>query len=407
MMFLKLAWLNIWRNGRRTMITVASVFFAVLLAITFRSVADGVYANMIHNVVSYSSGYLQIHKKGYWDEQSIDNSFEANEQLNQRLLNNPKVTDLMPRLESFALTSFGDKTKGVMVLGIDPLSEKKVNQLDEKVVEGHYFESNHANSILVGSGLAEQLNAKVNDTLVLIGQGYHASSAAGMFKIVGILKLGSPELNGNIIYMPLQTAQYLHGAENRLTSLSIMLKKTSDLEGSKKAVENSIDMDAYEVMTWKQMMPEMDQFIEADSAGNYIIIGVLYIIISFGLFGTLLMMTFERNREFGILIAIGMKKRLLAYVVFLESIMISLLGSLMGILGGLLLVQVFTKYPIEFGGSLKEVYEEYGFEPIIYFSSHVSIFINQTLIVLGLATMLALYPGFKVMRLRPVDAINS
>ncbi len=407
MMFLKLAWLNIWRNGRRTMITVASVFFAVLLAITFRSVTDGIYENMIHNVVSYSSGYLQIHKKGYWDEQSIENSFVADEELSKSLLDNPKVTGLMPRLETFALSSFADKTKGVMVLGVDPTSEKKVNQLNEKVIEGVYFESNSADQILMGSGLAEQLNAKVNDTLVLIGQGYHASSAAGKFNIVGILKLGSPELNNNIIYMPLKTSQYLHGAENRLTSLSIMLSKTSDLDSSKKTIESSIDMEAYEVMTWKQMMPEMDQFIEADSSGHYIVIGILYIIISFGLFGTLLMMTFERNREFGILIAIGMKKHLLAYVILLESIMISLMGCLMGVLGGILIVHLFTEYPVQFSGSLREVYEDYGFEPIIYFSGNIRIFIYQTLIVLGLASVLSLYPGFKVLRLRPVDAINS
>ncbi|WP_437398528.1 ABC transporter permease [Flagellimonas lutimaris] len=407
MMFLKLAWLNIWRNRRRTLITVASVFFAVLLAITFRSVTDGVYENMIHNVVSYSSGYLQIHKKGYWDEQSIDHSFEADEQLSKKLLNNPKITYLMPRLETFALSSFADKTKGVMVLGIDPVSEKEVNRLNEKIIEGQYFESNNVDHILIGSGLAEQLNTKVNDTLVLIGQGYHASSAAGKFKIDGILKLGSPELNSNVIYMPLQASQYLYGAENRLTSLSIMLGKTSDLESSKRAVENTIDIEAYEVMTWKQMMPEMDQFIEADSAGHYIIIGILYFIISFGLFGTLLMMTFERNREFGILIAIGMKKRLLAYVVLLESIMISLMGCLMGVLAGILIVHLFTENPVQFSGSLREVYEDYGFEPIIYFSGHIRIFITQTLIILVLAILLALYPGFKILRLKPVDAINS
>ena len=362
---------------------------------------------MIHNVVSYSSGYLQIHKKGYWDEQSIDNSFEANETLNQRLLQNPRVTQIMPRLETFALSSYGDKTKGILVLGIDPSSEKKVNQLDEKVIGGRYFESIDENAVLVGSDLAQQLDIKVNDTLILIGQGYHASNAAGKFRIIGILQLGSPELNGNVVYMPLQTSQYLNGAENRLTSLSLLLPKTSDLESSLKSVQNLIDADAYEVMTWKQMMPEMDQFIEADSAGHYIIIGVLYLIISFGLFGTLLMMTFERKREFGILIAIGMKKRLLAYVVFLESVMISLMGCLMGILAGVFLVYVFTEYPLQFSGSLQEVYKEYGFEPIIYFSGSARIFITQALIILVLATLLALYPGYKIIRLRPVNALNS
>ncbi|MGB5500723.1 MAG: hypothetical protein WBM77_17460, partial [Maribacter sp.] len=99
-MFLKLAWLNIWRNKRRTLITTASVFFAVLLAVATRSMTDGIYVNMIHNVVSYSSGYLQIHQKGYWDEQSIDNTFEENKELTQSLLNNQDVEHIMPRLET-------------------------------------------------------------------------------------------------------------------------------------------------------------------------------------------------------------------------------------------------------------------------------------------------------------------
>ena len=406
-MFLKIAWLNIWRNKRRTIITTASVFFAVLLAILTRSVTDGVYENMIHNVVSYSSGYLQIHQKGYWDEQSIDNTFEANEQLNQNLRNHPNVTHIMPRLETFALASYADKTKGVLILGIEPEKEKEVNKLHEKVIQGNYIETVNDNAVVIGEGLASQLKLKVNDTLVLLGQGYHASSAAGKYRVKGIIKLGSPDLNNTIVYMPIQLAQFMHGAENRLTAISIMLNKTSNIEQLKSSIQDQIDTNTYEVMSWKEMMPEMDQFIEADSTGHYIIIGILYFIISFGLFGTLLMMTFERAREFGILIAIGMKKRLLAFILLLESLMISLIGCLAGIVGGILVVKWFTKYPIYFTGELKEVYENYGIEPIIYFSSDGKIFIVQTLIVLLLAALLAFYPGLKVMKLKPIEAINS
>lgn len=406
-MFLKIAWLNIWRNKRRTIITTASVFFAVLLAILTRSMTDGVYENMIHNIVSYSSGYLQIHKKGYWDEQSIDNTFEASEQLNQILLNNPNVTHIMPRLETFALASFEDKTKGVLILGIDPEKEKEVNNLHEKIVQGNYIETVNDNTVVIGEGLASQAKLKVNDTLVLLGQGYHASSAAGKFKVKGIIKLGSPDLNANIVYMPLQQAQFLHGAENRLTAISLMLNKSSTIEKLKSSIQSQIDNNQYEVMSWKEMLPEIDQFIEADSTGHYIIIGILYFIISFGLFGTLLMMTFERSHEFGILIAIGMKKRLLAFILLLESLMISLIGCLAGIIGGILVVNWFKNHPIYFTGELKEVYENYGIEAIIYFSGDEKIFIVQTLIVLILAVLLAFYPGLKVMKLKAIDAINS
>ncbi|MBQ0732866.1 ABC transporter permease [Aquimarina celericrescens] len=407
MMLLKLAWLNIWRNKRRTIITATSVFFAVLLAIIFRSLTDGVYDNMIHNVVSYSSGYVQIHQKGYWDEQSIDNTFPEDAQLYQDLLKNPEVTQIIPRLQTFALASYSNKTKGVLVLGIDPVKEREVNSLHDKIVAGEYIENINDTAVVLGEGLASHLKLKVNDTLVLLGQGYHASSAAAKFRVKGLIKLGALELNNNVVYMPIKQSQYMHGAENRLTSVSVMLEKATNLEKLKHSLQASIDSDAYEVMSWKEMMPEMDQYIEADSTAHYIIIGILYFIISFGLFGTLLMMVFERKHELGILIAIGMKKHLLAFVLLLESIMISLIGCVAGILGGIVVVQWFTKYPIHLTGELKEVYEDYGIESIIYFSSHEKIFIVQTLIVLILSILLAFYPGFKVMKLKPVEAINS
>jgi len=199
----------------------------------------------------------------------------------------------------------------------------------------------------------------------------------------------------------------MHGAENRLTSVSVMLDKATNLEKLKQSIQESIDSDTYEVMSWKEMMPEMDQFIEADSTGHNIIIGILYFIISFGLFGTLLMMIFERKHELGILIAIGMKKHLLALVLLLESIMISLIGCFTGVIAGVLLIKWFTIHPVHFTGELKEVYEDYGIESIIYFSSHEKIFIVQTLIVLLLSILLAFYPGYKVMKLKPVEAITS
>lgn len=406
-MLVKLAWLNIWRNKRRTIITATSVFFAVLLAILFRSLTDGIYDNMIHNVVSYSSGYLQIHQKGYWDEQSIDNTFEEDAHLNQAVLNKDNVSNLMPRLQTFALASYADKTKGVLVLGIDPDAEKAVNKLHEKIILGAYLESNDENAVVLGEGLATQLKLNIHDTLVLLGQGYHGSSAAAKFKVKGILKIGALDLNNNIVYMPLKQAQSMHGAEDRLTSISVMLNHTGNLQKQKRTIEASIDTEAYEVMTWNEMMPELYQFIEADSTGHYIIIGILYFIISFGLFGTLLMMIFERKHEFGILIAIGMKKRLLAVILMLESILISLIGCVAGIVAGILVVKWFTWRPIQLTGEIKQVYEDHGIESIIYFSGQEKIFIVQTLVVLALSVLLAFYPGYKVMRLKPVEAINN
>lgn len=406
-MLLKIAWLNIWRNKRRTLITMASVFFAVLLAIIMSSSINGNFDNMIRNIVSFSSGYAQVHSKGYWNEQTIDNAFNENKGIEQLIEADPDVMNFMPRLESFALASGEIKTKGVMVIGIDPAKEKLINKLDQKIITGAYMSSVNDNAVVLGEGLSGFLHLKVNDTIVLIGQGYHGTSAAGKFSVKGIVRLGSPQLNDNLVYLPMKKAQEMYAADNMITSLSVMMNDPKSLDKMIGSLQSKLDTNVYEVMSWKQMLPEIDQFIEADSAGHFIFIYILYFIISFGIFSTILMMTMERTHEFGILVAIGMQKYKLSLLLLYESLMISSLGCLAGIIAGYALVAWFVKYPIEFTGQLREAYVRYGLEPIISLSMGGYVFIEQALIILVLTSLLALYPGIKLLKMKPVKAINS
>jgi ABC-type lipoprotein release transport system permease subunit len=186
-----------------------------------------------------------------------------------------------------------------------------------------------------------------------------------------------------------------------------MIPSAGRLEEYKNMISATIDTSKYELMTWKEMMPELNQFIEVDSAGNYITIIILYLVISFGLFGTILMMTKERMHEFGILVAIGMKKRILTFIVVAEMILMSITGAAAGIVASIPVVWYFKLNPIRFTGQLEQVYIEFGMEPIIPFSSDPGIFITQGVIVFCLAVILGLYPFIKIVNLRPVQAINS
>lgn len=189
-----LAWRNIWRNKRRTLITLAAIVFAVFFAITMRSLQLGMYGNMTHNVVSFYSGYAQIHAKGHWDDKSLETSFEYTEALQKLDVTSGKKVEFIPRLESFALASAGKITKGCMVVGTDPDLEDALTHIKSKIIEGKAPESN-GNSALVSEGLASYLKLGVGDTLVLLGQGYHGVSAAGKFSVEGIIKFASPKLN--------------------------------------------------------------------------------------------------------------------------------------------------------------------------------------------------------------------
>lgn len=404
-MILKLIWRNLWRNSRRTLITMASIAFAVLFAILMKSFQNGVFNNLIKNVVGYYSGYVQIHQKGYWDEQVLDNCFALDNSLIEKLQQNPQINEVVPRLETFVLISKENTTKGCMLVGTDAVKENNLTQLKNKLIYGSYF-NNNEEVVVLAEGLAKRINTKVNDTIVLFGQGYHGAMAAGKFKVKGIVHLASPAMNDAFVYLPLPAAQYYLSAENRLTSLSLGIDNAENGNTIVKNLKKTIGKN-YEVMSWQEMMPEIANHIKADGFSFYVFSGILYLIIGFGLFGTILMMTVERTYEFGMLIAIGMKKGKLKLILLGEAFLITLLGVILGILLSLPSVLYLQEKPIRFSGDIAKAYEQFGFEAIFPAELDLGIFLNQSLIVLFMAILIGLYPLWFVNSLNPVKAMKK
>lgn len=404
-MILKLIWRNLWRNSRRTLITIASIAFAVLFAVLMQSFQDGVFGNLIKNVVSYYSGYVQVHQKGYWDEQILENSFVSDEKLMATIRKNTSVQEIVPRLETFVLASNENTTKGCLLVGTDPEKENNLTQLKNKLIQGSYFKNNEE-AVILAEGLAKRLNLRVNDTIVLFGQGFHDVMAAGKYKIKGIVHLASPQMNDTFVYLPLVTTQYFLSANNRLTSISLGIDDPNNTDVIAKKLEFGIEK-KYEVMPWEELIPEISNHIKADAINFYIFSGILYLIIGFGLFGTVLMMTAERKYEFGMLIAIGMKKSKLELVLLGETLLITFFGVILGILCSLPLVIYLRERPIRFGGEMAKAYKQFGFEPLFPTVFNPNIFFNQSLIVLVMALIIGLYPLWHVKGLNPVKAMKK
>lgn len=403
-MLITLAWRNIWRNRNRSIITIASIASAVLLSVVTASLQKGVFDNLIHNVVSLYTGHIQIHEKGYWEEQILDNSFDLNDTLINQLENMEGIIAATPRIESFSLVSGGKKTKGALVIGVSPEKENELTHLKNKLVEGHYISENEE-AILVAEGLAEKLFMGVGDTVVLLAQGFYGSTAAAKYPISGLLHFASPELNRQVLYLNIPTAQRWLDAPQRATTIAITIKNDDELNKIAGLLKEKLPAE-YEVITWEEMMPEIVQHIKSDTAGNYIFLGVLYLIISFGIFSTLLMMLAERQREFGMLVALGMRKRKIALMLFSESLLLTFFGSLAGIATSLPITWWLTENPIKFSGELGEIYEKFGFEAVLPATMHPPIFINQTIVVLSIGVILAFYPAWKALKLDPVEAMR-
>jgi ABC-type lipoprotein release transport system permease subunit len=468
---LKLAWRNLWRNRRRTLITVASVFFAVIFALFFRSLQLGSYDYMFRNAIESYTGYIQVQQEDFWEEKIVDNSFAFDSGLYERILSDPNVEAAVPRFESFALASTGPKTKGVLVMGVDPEKEIHLSRIGDKrvryrlspeivdairndqriparvaalaeksensayttaarlqldlgisdkdapglmpVIESYAaFDNGSINmgepGAWIGDELSQYMELGIGDTIVLISQGYHATTAAGKYEIRGIIKMPLPDIDNKIVYLPLDVCQQLFNAPGNLTSLALAVK-----DNDEKAISETMDRirgrvpEGLRVIGWKEMNELLISQMDADNKSGMIMIGILYLVIAFGVFGTVLMLTAERKREFGVLVAIGMQRRKLASVMSMEMLLIGVLGILAGSFVALLIILYGVGHPIVFKGEMAKMWEEYGMEPKMVFQGINFYFLWQVAIVSIMVFLALIYPLRKIFSMKVVNALRA
>tara|TARA_B100001093_G_scaffold512478_1_gene582411 strand:- start:332 stop:1549 length:1218 start_codon:yes stop_codon:yes gene_type:complete len=404
-MLIKIAWRNVWRNKRRSLITIAAIFIAVFLAIIMRSLQFGMYDNMIKNVVGSFSGYIQLHSKGYWDDKNIDNSFKINPDTYKKIKDTDGVSDILKRIQTGALSSNNDLSKFVYITGVQLDNENKLTDWSKRLIDGKLLKKN-SNSIIVGKGVAKYYSLKVGDSLVFIGQGYHGMQAVGVYPVEGIIDMKNPNLNNLSVFMNLDVAQNFVSADNMLTSLVINKDEYFDENQLAKKIRSITDYESNDVMTWKEMTPELDQLIEADNAGGLLIIIILYMIVSFGIFGTVLMMTQERLYEFGVLISIGMKKSKLIISLIYETVLLTFIGSLSGIIISRPIVNYFHYNPVRLFGAAAAQLESAGFEPVIPFMNSFDIPVTHSIIIIFISLLTCIYPIIIISRLHPIKAMN-
>ena len=404
-MYLSLSWRNIWRNKKRTLILAASVFFAVLLAIVMRSAQLGSYAYMIHSSAKLLTGYLQIQGKGYWENRSLDKGIHISDRDMDRIRHIENVINVTRRLEAFALISHLNNTKVGQIIGIEPQGETNMTGLRDKLIKGKYL-GDGSRSLLIGKGLAEILQADIGDSLVIYGQGAYGQMAVALLPVGGIVDLPFEALDNSLVFMILPAAQEIFSMENRITSLPIMIDDVRHLDHVYKDVHAIAD-DHWNIMTWDEMMPDLKENIEVDNVSGMIMLAILYVVIAFGVFGTVMMMVAERTREFGILISVGMRKGRLILVTFLESIFVSFLGAVAGMIASIPIILYLINHPILISGEGAKIYENMGIEPVMNFSGDPMIFVSQALIVLAIALFTTLYPYLFIRRLEPVKALHG
>ncbi|MFA0440382.1 ABC transporter substrate-binding protein [Vibrio sp. 10N.286.49.C2] len=418
-MLIKLAWRNLWRQKRRTILTASALALALVLSLLTRSFQEGSYNTNIDNTARFYTGLIQLQATGYADNPSIDDLLSGDiHQMNQ-LTAMPSIELVLPRLESVALAAAGDRSKGVIVLGVDPVLENRYSGISNKVSQGQYLISEddpltisstlnaiRHPGVLIGEGLAHYLRLGIGDEIVLYGQGYQGQTAAGLYTVNGLLKFSVASLDNQLVYMPIGQAQALYSTGNQVTSWVLHTHRLNDVDEVKASLSSYLG-EKIRVRDWKELSPELAQQIALDRAGGIFLIYLLYGIVGFGLFATIMMTTLERQREFGVMLAAGMSRARLVGLLFVESAFICVLGISIGITIAIPMLSYFYFHPIEITGQAAQVMLESGFEPILPVHLDPDLFVNQAIAVAVILLVCLIGPTWRILRMNLVSALKG
>ncbi len=411
----KLAWRNIWRNRRRTVLTLSAIAFGMWLIVVMRGMQYGTYAQMIDTGIRRQTGHIQLHENGYWRKKTLKYSFPVAEADTGFVAGLEHVDAISVKLSVDALIGSGsENTTGGSVIGVIPSLEREMTVFgDEAMVEGQFLADDDLEGAVIGKTMADNLRAGLGDELILFTQGRDGSMAAALLRIRGIFKLGEPKLDGYTVLAHLHKIGPMLTAQGRATAVAMTVDDVRNIDGVVEQLRSHYATEGedapWEIMTYEALLPSLMQSIAFDDASGALMLIVLMVVIVFGILNTILMSVMERYHELGVMMAIGMKRAGIAAMIVFETLFISIMGLLTGNATGYLVNWYWDGHPIllDFGKDAAEAYESLGFEPVLVAVPDLGEQMLWTGVMLALTLVVILWPVVTAIRFRPVEAIRQ
>ena len=402
--FLKMAWRNLWRNPRRTLITISSITIGLIAIVFYFGFMDGMNRQTLENNIRGHSGHIKVYAKGYQKDPAISKRIIETEGILKILLSEPHVHYALPRINTQGLVATGEKSAGAMILGIDLNKEENVSDYKRYVREGTYYIP--GGGILIGKGLAKLLRADIGDTLSIIIQAADGSMGAENYKIGGILSTGEAVMDNSLVVMSLDDLRALTVAGESVTEITVILESAAYTEKVMGALAMRLDMEVLELVSWKELLAFLLDMQSLAEIFKYVPLVILIVVASLGILNTVLMSVSERTRELGIMMALGTRPSRIVFLILLETTIIGIAGVILGVTGGMILLTYFGDRGIDFSqwseGLMTIPFHPTTIYPVI---EPVSFYL-ATGVVFVSAVMSALYPAYKAARLRPAEAIH-
>ena len=420
-LLLSLAWRNLWRHGRRTLLTVLALGLGLGLLLLSLGLGDGAHEQMIVNGIKLGGGHVVIQAEGYQLSQSQDLLIPAHvvSTVDQTLGTDRALHSVNPRLLASGLLSSAANASGVGIVGVQPHVEHVVSLIPQRMVAGSYLDGEPSSGLVIGDELAKKLKVRVGSKVVLMAQAVHPQTddqngsggeiQSGLFRVVGIFHTGLRELDAYLVHLALPAAQAFLQAGDQLSQIAVFLHQDSATVPTAAVLRTQFTPTEIEILTWRQALAELVRFVWLDDAFNYVMNGMILVMVSLGVLNTMLMSVLERRYELGVCAAVGLQPAQLLTLVMYESVLLILLSLLLGLILGLgghwyfatygLDMRVFTETDLPVAGTV--------FDPILYSSLSAARIVWAVGMVGALALLMAAYPAWKAARTELPAALRT
>lgn len=403
-MLLTLAWRNIWRNKKRSSIIIAAIAVGLACGLFSSAAMFGMWDSMINTTIDRDLGHFQIHTKSFEDEKLITDTIPAFKAILDDLNSRKFVSGVSSRILIEGMASSATSSNGVRVFGIDPESEVKTTSIHRQIIDGNHFKEEWKNQIVIGQKLAENLGLKVRSKIVLSFQGLDGSIIYGGFRVAGIYKTESSMFDKANVFVEEDELLKLINAPQISNEIVVRLSSVQQLDSVYLPIKKMYPN--LSVKYWGDLAPELKLFFDMLFLEMYIFVGIILFALLFGITNTMLMSVMERVREFGMLMAVGMKRSRVFLMIMLETISLSLVGGIIGILLGVVFIEYFGYVGINLS-AFTEGLSQWSLGSQLYTSLPFSFYPPLALMILATALIGAVYPAIKAIRLKPATAIRT
>ncbi len=406
MLFWQMAWRNVWRYRRRSLLTVLTIALGLAFYILMRAIGDGFHEQMVDNSVRAGIGHIEVHRAGYQRDPALLKTLPEAERIERVVPETPDLLGYSFRVLGDGLASTAENSTGVRIVGVRPERERSVTTLYRAVIAGKFLEDGMSRPALIGERLAQALGAGLNEKIVLVVQAADGTMGAQLFRVAGIFRSGSPELDRGVVYLLRKDAQTLFALGEGVTEAALLLRSSESVGEAQRFLSARLTGAPVEVLPWYVVEPFLRQFIELDDAFFYIIALILFIVISVGILNTVMMSVFERVREFGVMMALGTKPRQVVRLVMEESSALALVGVVLGAVLGSAATILFAYTGIDLSRYAAGASALGITTTVIRPQLTARNLVVSDLSVVVVVLLVALYPAMKAARLRPVEAIR-